>query len=129
MAKNPQLPRLSPELEEKAYEMILDGETLDNIAVALGLKTRRTFQRYQLQHPEFLELCDRARIAECQYIEEEIRHVASKYSKDYARVELEALTRILKFRDPKKYGDRVNLDSNITIDIAGSLDRAERRVV
>lgn len=121
--------RLSNELEELAFDMVLDGFKLDDIAKKLGLTGRKGLQRYQIYFPEFQELFQRARLAECDYLEERVRYVLDDYSVDAAKIQLEVLTRLLKWRDPKRYGDRQQIDMNVSIDVLGSLERANQRVV
>lgn len=124
-----ELTRRKPEYEEAAFDMILEGKSLDEIAQAMGLGSRRRFQKYCMKYAEFQEACDRARLAQCLYLEEQMLKVCDDYNDKYAKTQLEALAKILKYRDPKKYGEKVNLEVAVTVDISGSLNRAEQRMI
>jgi len=121
--------RLPPEVEEKACEMILDGKKLDEVSEMMGLQSRRALQKYLITYPEFKERLDGALVAYCIYLEEELLAVCDNYNDKYAKVKLEAIAKILKYRDPKRYGDKTQIDVSMNVDIAGSLERAERRVI
>lgn len=121
--------RRGPEVEELAFDMILDGKSLDDIAQAMGLGTRRRFQKYMIKFEDFSQMMERARLAECQYLEEQMLSVCTDYSDKYAKIQLEALAKILKFRDPKRYGDKMNVDVAMSVDISGALSRAEKRLI
>lgn len=126
MAK--QLKQLSKEEEELAFDLVLDGKKLEDIAKTLGFKNSRELQRYKISNPQFKELFDRARLLECEQLEESVRHILDDHNPEYGKLQLEILTRILKWRDPKKYGDKTQIDMTVTVDISGSIERAERRV-
>lgn len=123
------LKRLSKDIEESAFDMVLEGKKLEDIAKELGFSSRHALQRYLIKYPEFMQMFQQARLAECDHLEEQVRHVLDEYSVDAAKIQLEVLTRILKWRDPKRYGERQQIDLNMSIDISGSLERAEKRMI
>lgn len=122
-----QLERLRPEIEERACENILAGYKLDAVARDMGLN-RRKLQIYLIQHPEFAVMVDNALLAQCMYLEEDLLNCADDYGKDVARTKLEAIAKILKYRNPKRYGDKTQIDMTVSVDISGAIDAAERRV-
>lgn len=127
MAKR--IERLPEDKEELAFDLVLEGNTLETIAKRIGLTSAQSLQRYMMKFPEFMELFDRARVAECIQIEEDYRHILDNHSAEGARVQEVILSKLLKWRDQRKYGDKTQIDMSMTIDISGALDRAEKRVL
>lgn len=122
------LKELTEEQKELAFDLVLDGKNLEEIAKPLGFKNARELQRYKMKNPEFLEIFERARLLECEQIVEEVRNITKNFNAEYGKLQLEILTRILKWRDPKKYSEKTQIDMAIHIDISGCQERAERRV-
>lgn len=127
MAK--ELKRCSDEIEQTAFEMVLEGQKLQDIAKSMGLKNSASLQRYLIKYPEFMEMFERARQAECYAIEEEYRNIVNDYNPDYGKVQQDVLRRILAWRNPKVYGEKQQIDMSMNIDISGSLDRANKRLI
>lgn len=121
--------RLSEELEEIAFDMTLDLERQRDIATRIGLGSQSAYVRYMAKFPDFQAKIHAARSAACSILEEQLLYCADDYDKDSARVKMESISRTLKFIDPKRYGDKLNLDVSLQIDIAGSLERAEQRLI
>lgn len=122
------LVRLPPEIEEQATSLILRGAKLEEIAIAIGLNSKQAFVRYCYKFPEFKEIYERAKEATAIDIEEQYLHCLDDLSVDAAKVQMEILRQYLKWLNPKKYGDKQQIDLSVTIDISGSLERAERRI-
>lgn len=110
--------------------MFLGGKNLGEIATFMGFGSIQSLQRYTIAHPEFAEQIERARLMECVRLEEEFRNVTKEFDDaGMARVQVEVISKLLKWRDQKKYGDKTQIDMNINIDISGSLEKAEKRVI
>ena len=124
----PSIKRASPEIEDHAFELALDGKKLEEISNALGLKGVRSLQRYFIKYPEFLEMYERAKIAECIVIEEKFERILKDYSVEASKIQIEIYSRLLKWRNPKKYGDKQQIEIT-KVDIGAALDAAERRVL
>lgn len=127
MAK--EMKRLSADIEQMAFEMVLEGKKLQEISKAMGLKGKTSLQYYLIKFPEFMELFERARQAECWAIEEEYRNIVNDYNPEYGKIQSDVLRRILMWRNPKVYGERQQIDMSMNIDISGSLDRANKRLI
>ena len=121
--------KLTEEQEELAIDMILMLKQQQEIARKLGFKNRNAYSKYLIKHPEFFEQVERAVVMSCLYLEDDLLAVADDYNKDNARVKMESIARVLKFRNPKKYGDKLDMSVAHTIDISGSLERAEKRII
>lgn len=121
--------KLTPEQEDLAFDLILNTEKQANIARQLGFKNRTAYQKYIVNNPDFFELCERARAAACWFLEDQLLFVADDYDGKVARTKMDCIAKILAYRDPKRYGNKMDLNVTQTIDISGALDRAERRVI
>lgn len=120
--------RLSPELEDQAIDGVLEGHSLEGIACTIGFTGKPKLMRYIAKYPEFGARFQNALAAQCIDLEEQLLNVADHYEKDVARTKMESITRILKFRDRKRYGDKTEIDMSLSVDISGAIDAAERRV-
>ncbi len=120
---------LTAEEMEIAFEDAINGQPMSNTADALNFPNRMAFHRYLVKHPEFAKALQSARLAGNDFIEDEIRHVTSiETDAKLARVKLEALCKLLSFRDPTKYGNRVDINLHQTADIATELVRLQSRL-
>lgn len=122
------LTRLTPEQEDEILDCVISGHTLEGLACSNGFTGKPQLMRYLAKYPDFQARFQNALSAQCIDLEEQLLHVADTYEKDLARTKLESISRILKFRDRKRYGDKTEVELNVTLDISGALDRAERRV-
>ncbi len=120
--------RLSKELEEEALELAIKGDTYAKISKLLGFTTDMAFFRYREIYPDFNLALTRARAAACDGLEDQLLRCAESHDPKAARVKMESIAKILAYRNPQKYGNRVDLNVTQTIDIVGSIERAERRV-
>lgn len=123
------MPRLTPEQEDQAIDCVLEGHTLEGISCTLGLNGKRKLVRYLATYPDFMEKFQAALDAQCIDLEEQLLNVADEYGKDVARVKMESIARVLRFRNPKRYGDKTQIELNLTVDISKALERAEGRVI
>lgn len=121
--------KLSDAQEDMAVDMILNLDTMSSIQKKLGFKTRQLFSKYLADNPIFLQKIEAAKALTCAFLEDELLTCAQDYPKDISRVKMESIARVLKYRDPKKYGDKLDMSVTHTIDIAGSLDKADKRML
>lgn len=110
---------------ELALRLQSEGQSYAKTAESLGFKHIRDFFEYRKTHPEFATALDAARNDSNVYLEDKLLTVTQDIDDPkMARVQLEAISRALAFRDPKRYGQRVEL--NVThLDIGGSLSRMQ----
>lgn len=122
------LERLSTDAEDEAIDGVISGYTLEGIAAGAGFSNKGQLLRYLAKYPEFMARFENALAAQCIDLEEQLLNCADKYDKDVCRTKMESISRILKFRNRKRYGDKTEVEMNLTVDISGALERAERRV-
>lgn len=120
--------KLTEEQEDEIFELITRTDKLAYIGKQYGF-TRSGFAKYMAKHPDFFAKVERARAATCMYLEDDLLSCADDNDPKVARVKMESIAKILKYRDPKRYGDKIDMSVNHTIDISGSLERAERRII
>ncbi len=123
--------RMSEADEEVALTLISSGCRLCVVAEQLNFRSRRTLFSYRINFPEFDSNVQKAKAQYCEELEEDLLTMADEYPRNprLAEVKGKHIMNVLKYRNPKVYGDRVDLNVSQTIDIGGSLERAERRVV
>lgn len=121
--------KLSPEERDIACEYALKGDSLVNIAKVLGFSSVSLFYQYRVNDPEFSKALDHARLAGCDYLEDEILGVVDQYeSAHHARVKMDALCRVLAYRKPERYGNRLDMSITTTVDIGSSLARMQSQL-
>ncbi len=126
----PKQPRLTPEKEADGLARAAEGMSVIDIAVYLGFKTTLQFYTYRKVYPDFGSDFEDARTSFCDTLEDQLLSMPLEMKNArVADVLSRNIQQVLKYRNPKRYGDKVDLNVTQTIDIAGSLDRAERRVL
>lgn len=122
--------KLTLEEQEIAFEHAIAGDTLTATGEALGFKTRMAFYEYCKRDPDFSKALHDARVAGNDYIEDELRHITSlEENPNVARVRMESLCRLLTFRNPAKYSQRIDVNVTQTVDIGSSLARMHARLL
>lgn len=125
------VPRLTPEKEDEIIDLVLSGEKdMTDYALAAGFKNRAQFQRYLMNHPEFLAEFDLAKAIDGRRLEEWLLKIPFQVP-DPKKAEILSKNILagLKFLDRKRYGDKIDMDVNQTIDIIGALNDAKSRVI
>lgn len=107
----------TPELANKICELIAEDNTYEQIAAREGMPSKATIIRWLGLHDDFETKCARARQIQADSIDDRIGNVIDKTEKgtltpDVARVVLSGLQWRASKKDPKKYGDKQDL--NIT---------------
>ena len=120
--------RLSPDAEEKALDLMLEGKKLDVIAKGIGLKSKDALVRYLANYPEFASQFEATKQARAIDLEEQYLHCLNDLSVDAAKVQTGILAQYLKWLNPKKYADKQQIDLSVTVDISGSIERAAKRI-
>lgn len=119
---------LTPEQEQLAVEMLEDCKTYAEVAKVLGFTSKTMFWKFKNNNLAFKEKVDQARISACEAIEDKIMTIHEDFDPKMGRVMLEAYTRILAFRIPSKYSQKLDLNLNQTISIRANLDEANNRL-
>lgn len=107
----------TPELADKICELISEDNTYEQIAAIDGMPSKSTIIRWLGLHEDFETKCARARQIQADSIDNRIGSVIDKtetglLAPDIARVVLSGLQWRASKKDPKKYGDKQDL--NIT---------------
>lgn len=121
---------LTREQEDLAFESQFRGDTLTRTAELLGFNSPMHFYEFRKTHPNFSKALSDARNAGSEMIEDEIRYVADNYDNAHtARVKMEALCRLLGYRDPQKYGtNRIDMTVTNTGDLGAALARMDAQI-
>ena len=121
--------KLSPELEDKACEMILAGHRYQAIAEALGWKDKGSLITYQYNWPEFRQRFRMALMLSGDGILDQFKHLQDDYPDPRAaQVQAQILTQYLKWIDRDRFSDKVNIEVT-HVGIADAIREAEARVV
>ena len=122
----------TPELAEIICEKLVSGQSLRKICRSRGMPAISAVMRWLIRHPEFEEQYARAREAQADTLADEILHIADtpkvgiktktvagvvETTKgdmlEHRRLQVEARKWIAAKLKPKKYGDRLSLDSTV----------------
>jgi hypothetical protein len=118
---------------ETICERLASGETLVSICRSDGLPTTRTFLRWADDDDSVAEeyRCALAARAEWYAAEHErIRLTAvDRETAAAARVQLTALEWQLQRMAPKRYGDRLDVEVGVKVDLGSVLERRRQRVI
>ena len=116
--------------ENLAIEAALTGQSLAKTAESLGFTTAQSFYNYRKSNPDFDSALNSARLNSCDHLEDQIIGLADSYeSAHHARIKLESLAKVLSYRKPERYGNKVSLDITTQVDICSSLARMQARLV
>lgn len=120
------------QLEAKEIDWVLDdvfsGVQIDQTLKKIGF-TRREFNSYLKANPEFREQFDKAMLDACPFLENDLLNIYKRVDDaKLARVALESINKILVFRDPAKYSQKLDISMNQTISIRSNLDASTKRI-
>lgn len=117
-----------PEIEEELLDMAARGCTLRKIREHIGFGEWK-FTNYREKYPIFNQQLTRARESGAdEQLDSIVEMVDLELDPNVARVKIDALKWKLSRGFPHKFGDRIDLNINQKIDLAGVLEAAERRV-
>jgi hypothetical protein len=113
---------------DAVVDLILSGGTYEDVAKKLGFKNYGALKRYLKTDPDLDLRIKDARFDSCDALEDQLLMLADKYNKEYARVKMEAISKLLQYRNPQKYSHKVDLNVNQNISIKANLDKATERL-
>lgn len=104
----------TPELADKICELLIDGQSLREICERSDIPSKTTVLRWTIEHPEFRDQYARARDLQGETDADDVGHIARKVERgemdpSAARVAIDALKWSAGKRQPKKYGEAVQM--------------------
>ena len=121
----------TPELADSICERLVNGESMRRISADPGMPSRSTMLRWMADIPEFEAKCARARLMQADTMDDMVVDVIDSVDEDNAhsmKVKLAAIQWRAAKLNPKKYGERLDLNHSGSVDIASKLDAADRRL-
>ncbi len=111
-------------------EAIVNGKSLQALAAELGLNSHVHLLKMINQDPLALASYKTARTLSCYALESEIPSISTTFADpQQARVHLECITRVLAFRNPQEYSQRIDLNVTQTVDLTRVIEAANERIV
>lgn len=105
-----------------------EGVQIDQTLQKVGFN-RTQFSQYLNDLPEKKAEYDKAQIDSCKFIENDILNAHKKYKDPkVAKLAIDAAKMILAFRNPEKYGNKIDLNVNKTVSIKAAISMANERV-
>lgn len=121
--------KLTQEEQDIAFEYALQGVSLAKTAKTLGFSNDMAFHRYCLNDPVFAKELDAMRARSCPHLEDKMLEIPETCGDaKIGRVQMEVLGRILAYRNPLRYGNKVDITMTQTVDIGSSLARMQSRL-
>lgn len=110
---------------DDAFTSIPIDETLKKVDIG-----RRQFTKYLKDNPEFDAEYQQALIDSCPYLENDILNATKKFKESHklAAVYVNAVSKVLAFRNPQRYGAKIDLSVNQTVSIRVALEGANDRI-
>lgn len=123
----------TPELADKICDLIASDHTYEQISDIEGMPSKATIIRWLGLHEDFETKCARARQIQADSIDNRMGDVINKtetgtLTPDVARVVLSGLQWRASKKDPKKYGDRQDLNITGKLETTPD-DKLESRIV
>jgi hypothetical protein len=129
----PKMSTYTPELAELICARIEAGEPLAAICRDADMPGVRTVLRWADENEGFATEYARARDAQGEHLDAEIDRIAAtakdKDSAAAARVQINALIWRASKQNPRRYGERVDLNVEHSFDLAAVLDQRRQRVI
>jgi hypothetical protein len=120
--------KINAEVEEQIINLLYEGNNITQISKIINISPA-TINRYRLEVPLFDERVSRARTLGLEIIADQIEAIPDTYDDvNKARLKVDTMKWILAHRDPTKWGERIDLNINNTVDIRGALDEARNRI-
>lgn len=110
---------------EDTFQSVQIDQTLRKVEMS-----RREFSLYLKRDLEFKELYEQAMLDACQFLENDLLNIYKKSNIDHklARVAIESINKILVFRNPSKYSQKIDLNVNQNISIRSNIEAGNKRV-
>jgi hypothetical protein len=124
-------PLYSKELAQRICDLIASGETDAKIEAMDGMPSAQTIRRWRIDREDFCSNYARAREARADFRAERIDGYVQKVidkslPPDAARVAIDAEKWLAAKEQPKRYGDRIQVDGNMTVSMTD--DQLESRI-
>jgi hypothetical protein len=123
----------SPELLESICERLAQGEALATVCRSPGMPSVRTFLQWADEKEDVAAAYSRALAARAEWFTAEhdrIRQTAvDRETAAAARVQLTALEWQMSKMAPKRFGDRLDVSVEHSVDLGAVLDKARQRLL
>lgn len=108
---------------------LINGRSLREIAKNLGFNANNGLLKLIHRDPIVKERYLYACSASCENLESNIPTILDDYADpQQARVQLECVKTILQYRNPQKYGNKLDLNITQTVDLTRAITASEARV-
>lgn len=109
---------------------ILSSFQIDQSIKKLDMSDRLSFNRYLKTDPEFVQEIKEIELDSCLFLENDMVNLHKKCGGDHkiARIMLEAYTKLLAFRNPAKYSQKIDLNVNQTVSMRVNIEAANQRI-
>ena len=111
-------------------EAMLDGETLVDICSPKNMPHRSTVYRWMDDNQTFATRCERARVGQAEFMDHKIMKEAKEATPENVQV---AKVRISAYQwraaklNPKRYGDKIDVEHSADENLADALAKATAR--
>lgn len=119
---------ITKERVDEIIESVFEGKSLKRIMISSG--ERASFYKYLNENPSTLDLYTRAQQTRAEISADEIIEIAdTDLDPQRARNRIDARKWYASKMQPQKYGERIDMNVNQTIDITAALAAANSRVL
>lgn len=121
--------KMTPEMKQKVIKMFSEGHPIQNVAKELGVSIS-AIQSARLADPLFDSNCGQARTKGYDVQADSLLTIAETIQDvNKARLTSDNIKWTLARRDPSRFGDRIEVNMNQTVDIGSALKEAKSRVL
>lgn len=130
MGKHTSPRSLKPEQVELLIDDALNGRHMVESAKKLGFISRYTLWDFLRRNPDINDQLKLARFESCMFLEDDLLniHVLEPDAK-MARVRSDNLVKVLAFRNPATYSQRLDLNLNQNISMKLNIEGANTRII
>lgn len=134
MPKDPKDYHVRPNDEQKTViiEKAATGQSLVSICRELGINRAGLFYATQ-EDPLFQKKLENARMSHAEDLEDSLLNLADNLNTlvdvGAARIKSENIKSVLAFRNPRRYGNKIDLNVNAKIDLSSVLAAADARII
>jgi hypothetical protein len=116
------------EEKEKVVSMYSEGKQVSEIAREIGV-SMDTLQKWKLEDPLFGSECSRAQELGFEVMADSLLSICETYEDvNQARLISDNTKWVLARRAASKYGDKITMDVNQTVDVSAALTEARNRI-
>ncbi len=121
--------KYSPELAKEILELYASGESVRNIQDMKGMPARSTISRWRVDYPKFGAAYELAVSDHVESLIDKARHVVeTEADSKKAKTQSDFYCWLSGKLNRQKYGEKIDVNHNITIDIAPALASAQKRL-